>query len=182
MLKGNRIYLRLMEERDVPLRVQWINDPEVRETLNFDYPISTVGTRLWLNKVALDNSRKDFIVCLLDNDDAIGYAGFLNIDYKTSKAEVYTGIGEKKWWGKGIATEIKQIQINYGFNELGLNKLYTYIWSENKKMIHINEKFGFKIEGVLRQDKFSHGALRDRVYMGLLKEDYVCFKVTGNNK
>ena len=40
-------------------------------------------------------------------------------------------------------------------------------------MIHINEKFGFKVEGTLREDVFSHGELRDRVVMGLLRSEYL---------
>ena len=173
MLLGDQVYLRLMEERDIPYKVKWINDPEVRATLNFEYPISEVATKQWLNKISLDSGRKDFIVCLKENDEPIGYAGFINIDSKTMKAEMYAGIGNINYWGKGLAQEVRKIQLEYGFKELGLNKIYTYNWVENSKMIHINEKFGFKVEGTLRQDVFSHGELRDRVVMGLLRSEYL---------
>ncbi len=173
MLQGERIYLRLMEEWDVPFKVKWVNDSEVRYALNFDYPISEVGTRQWLNKVALDNSRRDFIVCLRETDQQIGYCGFLDVDLRALKAEIYIGIGEKDYLGQGLAQEIRTVQLDYGFGELGLNKIYSYIWTENKAMIHINKKFGFAVEGILRQDVFSHGEYRDRVIMGLLKKDYL---------
>ncbi|NMB40672.1 MAG: GNAT family N-acetyltransferase [Firmicutes bacterium] len=172
MLRGKRIYLRLMEEKDIPYKVKWINDPVVRKTLNFSYPISEVATKQWLSKVALDSSRKDFIVCLKENDNPIGYGGFLNIDPKNSKAETYLGIGEISYWGQGYGREAMQILLNYAFTELGLNKVYSYSWSENKGMINLNKSLGFKIEGKLEQDVFSHGEYRDRVVMGLLKKDY----------
>ncbi len=63
MILGERVYLRLMEEEDIPYKVNWINDSEVRKTLNFDYPVSKIGTKQWLNRVSSDNTRKDFIVC-----------------------------------------------------------------------------------------------------------------------
>ncbi len=173
MLESERIYLRLMEERDIPYKVKWINDPEVRRTLNFDYPISEVGTKQWLNKVALDNSRKDFIVCLKKEDIPIGYGGFLNIDIKNSKAESYMGIGNKDYWGKGYAKEIRRVLLEYAFEDLGLNKVYSYVWSENIKMINLNKSVGFEIEGLLRSDIFSHGQYRDRYIMSILKEDYL---------
>ena len=135
MLIGQNIYLRLMEECDIPYKVKWVNDSEVRRTLNFDYPISEVGTKNWLGKVILDNSRKDFIVCLRDNDLPIGYGGFLNIDIKNSKAESYMAIGDKIYWGKGFAKEIRKLLLVYAFDEIGLNKVYSYVWSENDKMI-----------------------------------------------
>lgn len=176
MIIGERIYLRLMEEKDVIYKVGWINDPDVRKSLNFDYPISEVGTKQWLYRVASDNSRKDFIVCMRENDLPIGYCGFLNIDIKNSKAESYMGIGDKKHWGKGLGNEIRELLLEYGFNELSLNKIYSYVWADNEKMLELNKKFGFIVEGLLRQDIFSHGNRRDRYIMGILKKEYNEFK------
>jgi RimJ/RimL family protein N-acetyltransferase len=173
MLFGERIYLRLMEERDIPFRVKWINDPDVRKTLNFDYPVSEIATKHWLNKVALDGNRRDFIVCLKENDNPIGYGGLLHIDRKNSKAESYMAIGEKDKWGKGFAKDIRKVLLSYAFIEIGINKVYSYVWSENSKMIKLNENVGFQIEGRLSQDVFSHGEYRDRVIMGVLKDNYL---------
>lgn len=172
MLKGKRIYLRLMEEKDIPFKVKWINDTEVRRTLNFDYPVSEIATKQWLNKVALNPTRRDFIVCLLENDIPIGFGGLLNIDIKNSKAESYMAIGDKEQWGKGYAKEIRKVILDYAFNELALNKVYSYVWSKNEKMISVNKRVGFEIEGTLKQDIFSHGEFRDRVIMGIFKSDY----------
>lgn len=173
MLHGRRIYLRLMEERDIPHKVEWINDPEVRRSLNFDYPISEIGTRHWLNQVALDNSRRDFIVCLIENNIPIGYGGLLSIDTKNSKAESYMGIGDKDYWGKGYGKEVRQVLLRYAFQELGLNRVYSLVWSENERMINLNISVGFEIEGLLKADVFSHGQYRDRYVMGILKETYL---------
>lgn len=173
MLIGNHIYMRLMEEKDVPYRVKWINNPEIRHTLNFDYPISEVGTRKWLHSVSSNPSRRDFIVCDLETDQPVGYGGLLGIDIKNGKAESYMGIGEKKLHGKGIGFEIRKIILDYAFKELNLNKVYAYVWKENTPMINLNEKVGFQIEGLLRQDILSHGEKRDRYIMGILKEEYL---------
>jgi hypothetical protein len=37
-----------MEMSDIPYKVAWINDEEVRKTLNFEFPISVVSTEQWL--------------------------------------------------------------------------------------------------------------------------------------
>src|SRR5699024_5967534 len=113
MLTSDRLYLRLMEEDDIPYKVKWINDSKVNTTLNFSYPISEIGTRHWLNKVATDGTRRDFIVCLKENDRPIGYGGLLGIDIKNSKAESYMGIGETDCWGKGYAKEIRAMILEY---------------------------------------------------------------------
>lgn len=173
MIEGDLVYLRLMEEKDIIYKVNWVNDPDVRRTLNFDFPISEIGTKQWLYKVSMDASRKDFIVCTIIDNKPIGYAGFINIDLKNSKAESYMGIGEKQYWGKGYAKDIRRILLEYAFKELGLNKVYSYIWVENKKMINLNKSMGFKIEGTLEKDVFSHGEFRDRVIMSILKTNYL---------
>lgn len=173
MLIGKKVYIRLMEEDDVPYRVKWINNPEIRHTLNFDYPISEIGTRKWLHNVAGNPSRRDFIVCDKKTDKPLGYGGFINIDVKNEKAESYMGIGEKSSHGKGIGYEIRTILLNYAFYELNLNKVYAYVWKENKAMVRLNEKVGFQIEGLLRQDILSHGEKRDRYIMGILRSEYL---------
>jgi len=173
MLNSNNIYIRLMEEKDIPFKVKWINDPVIRHTLNFEYPVSEVSTRKWLNNVASNPTRKDFIVCNIENHEPIGYCGFLGIDQKNSKAESYMGIGDKGSQGRGLGLEIRKTLLDYAFQELNLNKIYAYVWEENEPMIHLNKKVGFQIEGLLRKDIMSHGELRNRYIMGILKEEYL---------
>ena len=173
MLSGKQVYLRLMEEKDVPYKVKWINNPEFRHTLNFDYPLSEISTKKWLHNVAGNPTRKDFFVCDIETDEPIGYGGLIGIDYKNGKAESYMGIGDQSYQGKGIGFEIRKILLDYAFTELNMNKIYAYVWKENSPMITLNEKVGFQIEGLLRQDILSHGEKRDRYIMGILKEEYV---------
>lgn len=173
MMLGKKVFLRLMEEKDVPHKVKWINDPEIRSTLNFDYPISEIGTKKWLNAVSGSPERRDFIVCDNENKNQIGYGGLLNIDFKNSKAESYMGIGEKDYHGKGYGIEIRNILLNYAFEELGLNKIYSYVWDQNQSMIKLNKRVGFQIEGLLREDILSHGELRNRYVMGILRKEFL---------
>jgi RimJ/RimL family protein N-acetyltransferase len=173
MIESGNIYLRPMEIEDVPYKVRWINDPDVRRTLNFDYPISKVATEQWLRKVATDSSRKDFIACLKSNNIPIGYGGFLHIDYKNLKAESYMGIGAKEYWGSGNGYQLKKALLVYAFDHLRLNRVYSYHLTDNKPMIKINLKLGGKEEGIVREDVYSNGALRDRILLSVLKDEMI---------
>ena len=44
---------------------------------------------------------------------------------------------------------------------------------DNKKAIHIYEKLGFQVEGVLRQEFFINGQYRDVTRMCLFQQDYL---------
>ncbi len=161
-----------MEESDVQHKVDWFNDEEVRKTLNVEFPISVVGTKKWLHNVTTNSLRKDFIICSSEDDEPIGYCGLVNIDLKNSKAESYLGIGNKKYWGQGHASEARRLILDYAFNELSLNKVYSFVWAENETMQHINKKVGFIIEGRLRDDVYYQGEYREKVLMGILRSEY----------
>lgn len=172
MLSGKNTYIRLMEESDVQHKVDWFNDEEVRKTLNVDFPISVIGTKKWLSSVSTNSTRRDFIICSKEDNMPIGYVGLVNIDYKNSKAESYLGVGNKRYWGKGHASEARRLILDYAFEHLALNKVYSYVWTENEKMKHINLKVGFKIEGTLRDDIYYNGIYRDKHIMGVLRNEY----------
>ena len=172
MIEGKDIYLRPMEIPDVKHKVQWLNDPEVRKMLIYsDYPASIIATEQWLRRVATDTTRKDFIVCLKADDTPVGFAGLKNIDRENKKAESYLGIGVKEYWGKGLGLDIKRTLAIYSFDDLKLNKLYSYHLTDNKPMININLKLGGREDGVLREDVYNDGVLADRVMISILRSD-----------
>ncbi len=45
-------------------------------------------------------------------------------------------------WGQGFATEIEQRIIQYGFEELNLNKVFATVDDEHFDSIHVLEKVG----------------------------------------
>lgn len=172
MIYGERVYLRLMEEKDIELKVKWVNDPEIRETLISEY-ISIASTKQWFNQSIADSKRKDFIICLKDNNQAIGFTSLKSIDYINSKAEMTMCLGVKKYWGKGLAKEARNLLLRYAFLDLRLNKVYTHNWVKNEKIIGLNQSLGFKIEGELRNDVFFKGEYRNMIIMGILKDEWM---------
>lgn len=171
MLTGNKVYLRLMEYHDIPLKVEWVNDEEIRDMIISDY-ISEAGTRQWFGKLLENNTRKEFMICLKETHQPIGFISIKNIDFINYKAELSMLLGNKSQWGKGYAKEARKIIIAYIFNEMGLNKIYSYNWIDNKRIIGLNKKLGFKIDGELRDDIFFKGNFRTIVVMSLLKKDW----------
>ena len=173
MIQSERIYLRLFDEKDVPLRVKWMNDPEIREMLNAPYPVSEQSTKKWLASVLEDSARIDFAICMKETDCVIGYTGFRNIDLINNKAESYTGLGETKYWGKGYAKESKIAALSYIFKKYNLNKVYALIWSKHTRSIEMNKRIGYRVDGVLREDLYSNGEYRDMVIMSLLRDEFL---------
>jgi RimJ/RimL family protein N-acetyltransferase len=174
MIHSKNVFLRPMELTDVKIKVKWVNNDEVRRTLGFpDFPVSELATEAWLRKAAVDNSRKDFIICLQENNEPIGFCGIKNIDLFNQKAESYLAIGEMNYRGKGLGFETKKALLDYSFNHLNLNKVYSYHQADNEAMIKINMSLGAQKDGLLREDLRIDGTMRDMVIISILKKDYL---------
>ena len=164
------ISIRKFEKTDISKKVEWINNPENNQFLHYDIPISVEGTKKWFDSHEGENTRFDAVI---EADGIpVGTIGLLGIDQKNSKAEYYIAIGETAYKGKGVAKEASRLILEYGFETLGLNKIYLFTEVENVAAQKLFESVGFLKEGVIRQDIVSHGKYVDRIAYGVLREDW----------
>jgi RimJ/RimL family protein N-acetyltransferase len=171
-LEGSGLRLCLTEKDHLKKRVEFINDPEVQQTLNYDYPTSLSKTEAWFSKVVLDPSRVEFTIIEKAIGSIVGFCGFINIDRMAKKAEHHIFIGDKQFWGKGYGKEAYKLLTNYGFMELGLNRIYGYHLEYNERAKKTTESIGWTLEGCLREDVFSHGAIKSRFVVAILRGEW----------
>lgn len=172
LLKGKRVYLKLMEDSDIENRVRWINDPVIQNTLNYDIPTSISKTTKWFNNMVMDPTRREFSIFTMDTDEHIGFCGLFHIEMPVMKAELHSVIGKKEYWNLGYGTEVLILLTNYGFFELGLNKIYSYQLTHNFGIHRLVEKLNWKRDGLLRQEIFAHGKLRDMYIYSIIREEW----------
>jgi RimJ/RimL family protein N-acetyltransferase len=177
MLKGEKVYLNLVEFEDIPNRVKWINNDEVQNTLMYDVPTSLAKTTEWYKKSIMDPTRREFSIFTIDNSVNIGFCGLININTKTKSAELHCVIGDTSYWKGGYGSETYRLLMDYGFEELGLNKIYGYQLLHNYGAHRVVEKLGWKREGLLRQEMYGHGKLHDVYYVACLREDWENLKI-----
>jgi hypothetical protein len=70
-----------------------------------------------------------------------------------------------------FAQDAVKILLNYGFNELGLNKIWTEIYEFDSMKIEFLQKNGFKKDGQLRENYFYDGKWWDSFIFSLLRKD-----------
>ena len=83
-----------------------------------------------------------YAIRLKENRTLIGMCGFLNEPYGIDFGYRYSKIS----WGKGLGFESAKKVLNYGFSELGLEKVVGLTAEENHGSVRILEKLGFKFE------------------------------------
>ena len=162
--------IRRLLKDDLPIRVEWMNNPKVYSSMHFDVPILLENTFKWFEDNLEKSNRLD--ITILDKDEIVAFGGYTSIDSKVRKAETYLFANPIKQH-RGIGTKAKMLMCQYGFEELGLNKLYFVANEDNYPIIRVNEKCGYIQEGRLRREYVaSDGTLKDMLYYGLLKEDW----------
>lgn len=77
----------------------------------------------------------------------IGTCGFQSIN--GHRAEIGVEIGTEHW-GKGIALEVIDSLIMYGFSNLRLHRLQAFVCKNNTRSVRLFDRLGFQREGVLR--------------------------------
>ena len=162
--------IRRIQKEDLPVRVAWMNNPKVYSSMHFDVPILLENTIKWYE----NNLKKDnrFDIAVLKDNEIVAFGGYTSIDRVVGKAETYLFTNPMQHH-HGIGTEAKMLMCQYGFEVLGLNKLYLVANEDNYPIIRVNEKCGFVMEGRLRQEYLTtKGELKDMLYYGLLKEDW----------
>lgn len=165
-----KVTIRKFERTDIPKKVEWINDPENNQFLHYDIPLSVEKTERWFDSHLGEDTRYDAVI---EADGVpVGTIGLLEIDKKNGKAEYYIAMGEKAFKGKGVAKDASRLILEHGFEKLGLNRIYLFTEVENLEAQMLFESAGFKKEGTLRQDIFSHGKYADRFIYGFLREDW----------
>lgn len=77
------------------------------------------------------------------------------------------------YWGQGIMTEAAKCVIKYAFEELKIDLLSAFHYSENYRSKRVIEKCGFEYEITLHQSvKRYDGKLKDMVCYCILKNNY----------
>ncbi len=95
----------------------------------------------------------DYIKDKMDNNATM----FSMLEKGTNKfignIEFFNRVFEEAEWGivittsmqnKGYGTEALKRSVEYGFNEMGLNRIYLGVYVNNPRAIHVYENCGFK--------------------------------------
>lgn len=167
--RNNDVTIRDFQLEDVPMKVRWINDPEMNRYLHYHIPLNENDTRNWF--LRKDNeTRRD---CVIEyRGEPAGLIGLLAIDRINRKAEYYVSLGEPRFLHLGIASAATALILEYAFGTLDLNKVYLNVDADNTDACMLYERNGFLCEGVFRQDLLHHGRLIDRKRFAILRQDY----------
>lgn len=148
---------------------QWFNDEEVcRFNGHHRFPIYQQDMEAYFRDIIQTKQNLILAICDKETDEHIGNIALQNIDQINRSAEFAIIIGNKAFWGKGIAKEAGRLVIEHGFRSLNLHRIYCGTSNENVPMQKLAAALGFVQEGVARESLFKNGAYQDAIEYGVL--------------
>jgi RimJ/RimL family protein N-acetyltransferase len=171
-----KVRLRELTLDDVEDRYQWCLDKEVTKHLNMPEkypPFTREETRNWINMCINKTNGYEQKAILSEQGIHIGWIDLKNIDKLNKHAELGIAIGDKNFWGKGYGLSAMREMLEWGFNELELNKIWLRVELDNEKAIKSYKIMGYVEEGILRQDRLRNGEFVDRLRMSIIKNEFL---------
>lgn len=166
-----RVAIRPFEFEDIPLKIEWINNPENNRFLHYDLPLEYEKTCAWFEK---NKGRRDrFDAVILADGRPVGLIGLLSIDPEEQKAEYYISMGETDCKGKGVAHRASELILEHAFRTLRLEQVYLYTETGNLSAQKLFERLTFRREGLAAEPLCYAGRYVDRFYYTMTKQEYL---------
>jgi ribosomal-protein-alanine N-acetyltransferase len=101
------------------------------------------------------------VFALFSDNDFIGIGSLIpQKGEHRINAEIGYWIGEP-YWGKGYATEAVKLLVDFAFEELGLLRVYAYVYGYNVASMRVLEKAGFHKGAIIQSSVIKGGKLHD---------------------
>jgi RimJ/RimL family protein N-acetyltransferase len=156
---------------------RWFADPEVTRFLNRDTPPTLKEEETWFERVA--QSDTDVMWGLFVEGQHVGSTGLHQIEWRSRRGVTGILIGDRTWWGRGIAGESMRLRTRYAFEELGLEKLVTHVFEGNTASRRALESVGYQTVGTYRHHEYRHGQWWDAWVGELLRDDWLNRQTAG---
>ena len=164
-LKGEHIYLRALEPKDLDFLYTLENDTSIWEISGTTTPYSKHVLKFYLDNAHRDiYDVKQLRLCVCNKKDTvIGLIDLFDFDPKNRRAGIGIVILTPDERNKGVGFEAITILSDYAFSTLDLHQLYANVVEDNLASIHLFEKLGFIKAGTKKDWIFSNGVYKNEI-------------------
>jgi RimJ/RimL family protein N-acetyltransferase len=175
VLETPRLRLRPLERSDASALQKAAGAREIADTMisiAHPYPAGEAERYVARQQTERKEGRSaTFTIVQKAEGEFIGLVEVRDIDSEHSQGELsfWLTVGT---WGRGYMSEVVQAVVRYGFEDLGLNRLYAHHMLRNPACGRVLEKNGFHQEGLLRQRVRKWGQFEDVALWAILRQEW----------
>ena len=173
IIRGEKVWLRPLEREDLAPSLRGINDRDINALAGFWGPIGDAMSERWFEEEVLKKQGESmyaFAICKLGSSELIGQCGFNNF-----RAGLRGEVGIfmlSDQIGRGLGTDAMNALVDFGFGQLGLERIELLVDPDNPRAVRSYEKSGFSLEGRLRSIARSRGKMVDGLMMSILRAEW----------
>lgn len=175
---GKNVFIRPINIEDVNQKyLNWLNDKDVNfylETRHKKQNIKSINEYV-LNAIKNRNIYM-FAICLNNSLIHIGNIKLGPVNEYHNTADISYFLGDKKFWGRGLASEAVKLITSFAFNDLGLDKCNAGVYESNIASSKVLEKAGYTREGCIKSafkiNNLDTEKRENHILFGILKKDF----------
>lgn len=171
-IPGKRIYLRPFTGDDVEWYCEAMLQTKSSKLTGTKKLFSKEVLQSYLERIASDDERVQFVIALKDNDRPIGEIAIMDMDPSNRSGHLRIAIFNEEDCGQGYGREALLLILDYGFGMMNLNRIELSVYSYNDRAIRAYEKIGFVQEGIQREALYYNHEYHDAIMMSMLAREY----------
>ena len=173
MIAGERTYLAPLDTANAATALAWLTDPEVNEFMLSGHEPMTIEQELaWYADMAASETDEVFQIHVTDDGRYIGNTGLNKIDRTHRNAELGIMIGSKPDQGRGYGRDAIVALLRYGFDTLGLHRIYLRCDPDNARGLACYRAVGFTETGLEREAVLVKGEFRSHITFDMLEDEF----------
>jgi ribosomal-protein-alanine N-acetyltransferase len=173
-IQTERLLSRPFALQDAAAVQQLAGDREIAaSTLAVPHPYEDGMAEEWIggHRSTWDDGRGLTLAIVRQADSRLIGAISLTLIQEHSRAELGYWIG-RSYWGQGHCTEAAEALVDYGFAQLGLNRIEAWHFAENPASGRVIHKVGMLHEGQMRQRVRRWGEFKNLDFYAILRSDW----------
>ncbi len=171
---GERLYLRPFEPDEGALVEEWalqetdVVFPQGRFVVN--QHAYGASHKTWASAEYPEHIR--MAIALRSTDELIGAIGLQELDWVNRTAETEMEIFRPEHRGGGLGTEAKHLLLDYGFNQVGLHAVYSFVSETNPRSAAAVRKQGYRDAGYVAWADFGPNGMCGAWVFDLLADEW----------
>lgn len=172
-IETGRLFLRRFTFNDIDDIVELVSHPSVARVGNRIKASAPEVKKHIESQNSLElfelNKCFDLGIELKREKKIIGFVGLIRKNHRQGEVGWALHI---KYRGKGYATEAARALISYGFERLGLHRIYADTSNMNLTSLKVMERLGLKREAHYREAEFQDGRWMDILVYAILADEW----------
>ncbi len=180
-LESKRYILREIAESDIQDIFKGLSHPKVIKYYGVSFLTleETKEQMKWYSDLKANNTGIWWKIIHKSTGDFVGAGGYNDLSTEHRKAEIGFWL-LPEYWGLGIMPEVMAVILNFGFENLNLNRIEGYVERSNSKCKSALKKLNFSLEGTMRETEVKDGQFIDVDIYAMIKSDFE--KINPKNK